>query len=147
MNVRISRVHNSARTWPPGYQTDGAAGLDLSAALLIPYELSPGERTKIPTGWAIEVPGGFEGQVRPRSGQALKFGLDVILGTVDSDYRGEVCVIVHNISNEPLVIAPGDRIAQLVIAPVAHVQIEVVDSLSDTARGDGGWGSTGVKTK
>lgn len=123
----------------------GAAGLDLSAALDAPIALAPGERALVPTGLAMAIPAGFEGQVRPRSGLAAKHGITCLNspGTVDSDYRGEVKVILINLGHEPFSISPGDRIAQLVIAPVAQAGVELVDSLDDTGRGSGGFGSTG----
>ncbi len=108
-------------------------------------EMAPGERRAVPTGIAIEIPDGYEGQVRPRSGRAIKEGLAMINspGTIDADYRGEVKVLLVNLGHAPIIIEPGDRIAQLVIAPVARVEIVEVDSLADTPRGSGGFGHTG----
>jgi dUTP pyrophosphatase len=145
--LQIHRLRPEAAE--PRYASDGAAGLDLSAALAAPLTLQPGERTAVPTGWALALPSGHEGQVRPRSGLALKRGITVANapGTIDEDYRGELAVLLVNLSREPQVIAPGDRIAQLVIAPVTHVAVVEVahaSSLGDTARGAGGFGSTGV---
>ena len=129
----------------PSYQTRGSAGMDLCAALAEPVQLAPGERRLIPTGLIFEIPQGFEGQVRPRSGLALKHGIGVVNspGTIDADFRGEVGIVLINHGTEPFVIEPLSRIAQLVIARVEQVQIEEVDSLSETARGAGGYGSTG----
>lgn len=132
----------------PNYQTDGASGMDLSAFLTEPITLKPLERKLIPTGLKIELPKGFEAQIRPRSGMSIKHGITLIncVGTIDEDYRGEVCVPIVNISNEEFTIHNQDRIAQMVIAPVTKATIEVVTELSDTRRGEGGFGSTGTKT-
>ena len=129
----------------PSYATPGAAGCDLRAAVEAPLTLAPGGRALVPTGIAIAVPEGYEGQVRMRSGLALKKGLILpnAPGTVDSDYRGEVRVIVANLGAEPVTIERGDRIAQLVIAPVARARFERADALPETGRGGGGFGSTG----
>ncbi len=128
----------------PRYMTEGAAGMDLSAALEAPLVLAPGERTLVPTGFAIAIPSGYEGQVRPRSGLALKHGLCIpnAPGTIDADYRGEIRVIVANFGNESVRIEPGSRIAQLVICPVAICDLIEVDELEETARGSGGFGHT-----
>ena len=130
----------------PRYMTAGAAGLDLCAALDAPFTLDPGERRLIPTGLALAIPAGFEGQVRPRSGLALRQGLTMLNspGTIDSDYRGEVGVIMINLGGESAVINPGDRVAQLVIAPVACAVLEECRELPATERGDGGFGHTGT---
>jgi len=130
----------------PAYQTPGSAGMDLRAALTEPYVLRSLERGLVPTGLAIAVPPGFEAQVRPRSGLALRKGLSMhnSPGTIDSDYRGELKVIVVNLSHEDIVIERGMRIAQMVICPVAQAEIVVVDTLDETDRGSGGFGSTGV---
>ena len=129
----------------PAYATPGAAGCDLRAAVTAPLTVAPGERALVPTGIAIAVPEGYEGQVRMRSGLALKNGLILpnAPGTIDSDYRGEIRVIVANIGNEPATLSRGDRIAQLVIAPVARAVLTKVDALPETGRGSGGFGSTG----
>tara|TARA_R110002020_G_scaffold15555_43_gene55490 strand:+ start:3078 stop:3551 length:474 start_codon:yes stop_codon:yes gene_type:complete len=131
----------------PAYQSAGAAGLDLIAAVAedAPLTVAPGARVQVPTGLQIALPAGTEGQVRPRSGLAAKHGLTVLNapGTIDADYRGEVGVLLVNLGTEPVTIARGDRIAQLVVAPVLQVAIEEVDALPDTARGGGGFGSTG----
>jgi dUTP pyrophosphatase len=130
----------------PRYQTDGSAGMDLQAAIASPLTLAPLGRAKIPTGLAFAIPQGFEGQVRPRSGLAAKSGITVLNapGTVDSDYRGEVQVVLVNLGDAPVAIAPLERIAQLVITPVARAELVLVDSLDPTKRGAGGYGSTGA---
>lgn len=129
----------------PEYKTSGAAGMDLCAAIEEPVTLKPLERTLIPTGLKIELEHGYEAQIRPRSGMSIKHGITLIncVGTIDEDYRGEVCVAVVNLSNDTYTIEPGERIAQMVIAKYEQVQIEVVAELTDTARGEGGFGSTG----
>lgn len=123
--------------------SDGAAGMDLAAAATV--ILAPGARALVPTGFAIEIPPGYEGQVRPRSGLAAKHGITVANapGTIDSDFRGEVQVILVNLSRESFTIERKERIAQLVIAPVVRAQVEVADALSSTARGENGFGSSG----
>ena len=129
----------------PAYETEGAAGLDLRAAVAEPVVLAPGARALIPTGLRLGLPPGYEGQVRPRSGLALKHGLTLLNtpGTIDCDYRGDVGVILINLGPEPFTIQRGDRIAQLIIAPVVQAEFEVVAELSATSRGAGGFGSTG----
>jgi dUTP pyrophosphatase len=126
----------------PKYMSAGAAGLDLASAADEPIEIAPGARAAVPTGLAFEIPPGFEGQVRPRSGLARKFGIGLpnAPGTIDSDYRGEVAVLLVNLGSEPFVVKPGD---QLVIAPVVIADLEEVTDLSDTVRGSGGFGHTG----
>ena len=130
---------------PPAYASEGAAGADLRAAVNGSVTLAPGARAVIPTGLVLEIPHGFEGQVRARSGLALKHGLALAngVGTIDADYRGEVGVVVVNLGAEPVTIARGDRIAQLVVAPVARAAFEPAEALAGTARGAGGFGSTG----
>jgi dUTP pyrophosphatase len=145
--LRIHRLREEAGALPR-YASDGAAGLDLQAALRAPLTLQPGERVAVPTGLSLALPPGHEGQVRPRSGLALKRGLTVANapGTIDEDYRGEVQVLLVNLSREAQVIESGDRIAQLVIAPVTRVvvtEVDSVDALGETVRGEGGFGSTG----
>jgi len=146
MKLALTRLAHGRDLPLPAYETPGAAGMDLRAAVDAPVTLVPGARTLIPTGFSIAVPEGFEAQVRPRSGLALKQGLSIpnAPGTIDSDYRGEVKVILINLGQEPAQIARGDRIAQLVIAPVARADIVEVATLDETARGAGGFGSTGV---
>jgi dUTP pyrophosphatase len=129
----------------PKYMSAGAAGLDLASAADEAITVAAGARVAVPTGLAFEIPQGFEGQVRPRSGLARKVGLTVVNapGTIDSDYRGEVQVLLINLGDAPHVIQPGDRIAQLVIAPVTIAELEETTQLSDTTRGAGGFGHTG----
>ncbi len=131
----------------PHYGTDDAAGADLRACLETPVTLAPGERRLIPTGLRMAIPSGYEGQVRPRSGLAIKKGLGVLNspGTIDADYRGDVMIILINLGQEPVTIERGERIAQLVIAPVTRGVFRFHDSLDETGRGEGGFGSTGVK--
>jgi dUTP pyrophosphatase len=131
---------------PPAYATAASAGMDLLAAVDEPLALAPGARALVPTGIAIALPPGTEGQVRPRSGLAVRHGITVLNspGTIDADYRGEVKVPLINHGQEPFVIERGTRIAQLVIAPVAQARWDIAADLDDTARGDGGFGSTGV---
>ncbi|MCM2263804.1 MAG: dUTP diphosphatase [Desulfuromonadales bacterium] len=146
LHVRVNKVRDTAII--PRYATEHAAGVDLHAALDSPLTIVPGERTLIPTGLALEIPWGYEGQVRPRSGLALRQGIALVNspGTIDADYRGEIGVIVINHGQEPVTFAPGDRIAQLVIAPVTRVEFEEVDELSTTRRAAGGFGHTGTGT-
>ncbi|MCB9707684.1 MAG: dUTP diphosphatase [Myxococcales bacterium] len=132
----------------PNYASEGAAGLDLQAAIPEPRCLARGEVLRIPTGVAVELPARHEGQVRPRSGLAARHGVTLLNapGTIDADYRGEICVLLINLGQEDYVVNPGDRIAQLVVAPVIHARIEVVSvlsALSSTKRGEDGFGSTG----
>ena len=142
--LRVSRTAGAEDLPLPSYATAGAAGLDLRAAVPARLVVAPGERTLVPTGLRIAVPPGYEAQVRPRSGLALRHG--IVLpnspGTIDSDYRGEVQVILWNTGAEPFAIARGDRIAQLVVAPVVRVEVEET-ALDETSRGAGGFGSTG----
>lgn len=130
----------------PAYQTEGAAGLDLCAAIAEAVVLRAGERRFIPTGLSMAIPRGFEGQVRPRSGLALKHGIGIVNspGTVDSDYRGEIGIVLVNHGAEPFTVEPRARIAQLVVAKVEHAEVVLVEELDPTARGAGGYGSTGV---
>ncbi len=140
----IKRLHPAASL--PSYATPGSAGLDLAAALETALVLAPGERALVPTGIALALPRGHEGQVRPRSGLAVKHGLTVLNapGTIDEDYRGEVKVALVNHGREPVRIEPGMRIAQLVVAPVTRVDPVEVRSLDETDRGAGGFGHTGA---
>jgi dUTP pyrophosphatase len=143
IEVSIMRLANGQGLPLPAYETAGASGMDLRSTEVI--TLKPGERCLVPTGLAIAVPYGFEAQVRPRSGLALKHGVTVLNapGTIDSDYRGEVKVPLINHGQEDFIISRGDRIAQMVIAPVTRVTWAEVDTLEDTARGTGGFGSSG----
>jgi dUTP pyrophosphatase len=129
----------------PAYQTPGSAGLDLCAALPEAVQIAPGERRLIPTGLIFEIPEGHEGQVRPRSGLALKHGISIVNspGTIDSDFRGEVGIVLINHGHEPFVVEPLSRIAQIVLARVEQLPIEEAENLSETTRGAGGYGSTG----
>lgn len=142
--ISIKRLRENARI--PRYMTDHAAGLDLFAALDAPVVLAPGERTLVPTGIALAIPEGFEGQVRPRSGLALRQGIGMVNapGTIDADYRGEVGVVLINHGREKVTLADGDRIAQLVIAPVIRANLVELEELPDTERGSGGFGHTGL---
>jgi dUTP pyrophosphatase len=145
--VRVRVAHVGAVRVPlPEYQTPGAAGMDLRAALVDPITIPAGERRFVPTGLALALPDGFEGQVRPRSGLALRHGIGIVNspGTIDADYRGEIGIVLVNHGGEPFVVEPLARIAQLVIAPVARADFAVVESLDATERGAGGYGSTGV---
>ena len=141
--LKIKRLpHNKIL---PEYKTEGAAGMDLCAAIEEAIELKPLERKLIPTGLKIELEHGYEAQIRPRSGLSIKHGITLIncVGTIDEDYRGEVCVPIVNISNEAYTIQPDERIAQMVIARAEQAKLEVVTELTDTERGEGGFGSTG----
>jgi dUTP pyrophosphatase len=132
---------------PPAYASQGAAGADLRAAVAEPLVVAPGARLVVPTGLVLEIPAGFEGQVRARSGLALMKGIALAngVGTIDADYRGEVGVLVVNLGNEAVTLSRGERIAQLVIAPVARAVFEETSLLGETPRGDGGFGSTGAR--
>ena len=130
----------------PSYETAGAAGMDIRAAVSDPIVLAPGQRALVPTGFIFEIPQGFEVQVRPRSGIAFKNGVTCLNtpGTIDSDYRGEVKVLLINLGQEDFTIERGMRIAQLVVAPVVQARVQEADAFSETQRGGGGFGSTGV---
>ena len=147
MRARIVRLPHARDLPLPSYATAGSAGMDLRAA--VPegdaLTLEPGQRAMVPTGLAIAVPPGFEAQVRPRSGLAAKHGISCVNtpGTIDSDYRGEVHVILVNLGHEPFIVHRGERIAQMIIAAYARVDWDEVDALDDTERGAGGFGSTG----
>ncbi|HEY7228738.1 MAG TPA: dUTP diphosphatase [Pseudolabrys sp.] len=147
LEVHLMRLAHGKDLELPAYQSEHAAGLDLLAAVpaSAPVTLAAGSRALIPTGVAIAVPAGYEAQVRPRSGLAARHGLSVLNapGTIDADYRGEIQVLLVNLGGEPVVIPRGMRIAQLVIAPVAHAHIVETASLDKTSRGSGGFGSTG----
>ncbi len=142
---KVGFVRLSERARLPQYMTAGAAGMDVSAVLDAPVVLAPGQRVAVPTGLAMELPEGFEAQVRPRSGLAWKAGITVVNapGTIDSDYRGEVRILLVNLGQEPHTIEHGERIAQLVISPVVQAQVHEVAALSESARGAGGFGHTG----
>lgn len=145
--IRVMRVRPGYGDVPlPAYATEHAAGADLRAAIDDPVTLQPGEIKAIPTNIAIELPEHLEAQVRPRSGLALKHGITLpnTPGTIDADYRGEIKVIMANIGREPFVVTRGDRIAQLVVAPVVHARWLEAETLNETARGDGGFGHSGT---
>ncbi len=144
--VRIKRLPHGKEFSAPQYATPGSVGLDLRAALDRSVELAPGARALIPTGFALEIPPGLEGQVRPRSGLAVKKGVTVLNspGTIDPDYRGEVKVILVNLGAEPVSINPGERIAQLVFAPAVRIRWAEAEELDASTRGAGGFGHTGV---
>lgn len=146
--VRLRRLAHGGGLALPAYESDGAAGLDLPAAVpaSAPLRLAPGTHAMVPTGFEIEIPAGFEGQVRPRSGLAARHGVTVLNapGTVDCDYRGELNVLLVNLGGEAFEIGRGMRIAQLVVAPVSRAVVMEAGSLSASARGQGGFGSTGL---
>ncbi len=143
--VRVRRLPHAADLPLPSPASPGSAGLDLRAAVAAELVVPPGGRLLVPTGLVLEIPAGWEGQVRPRSGLALRHGLTLpnAPGTIDSDYRGEVAVILANLGSEPVTIRRGDRIAQLVVAPVARVVWEEAEDLAPSERQGGGFGSTG----
>ena len=146
ISVAIQRLPHGENLALPAPATDISAGVDLVAAVTDPVVLEPGRRALIPTGIAIQLPGGFEAQVRPRSGLAAKHGVTILNspGTIDADYRGEIGVILINHGEEPFTVTRGMRIAQMVVQPVIGAQWREVDGLDETARGDGGFGSTGT---
>jgi dUTP pyrophosphatase len=149
VSVPVLRLPHGRDLPLPEYATSGSAGVDLLAAIDAPLTLAVGGRALVPSGIAVALPAGWEAQVRPRSGLAAKHG--IILpnapGTIDSDYRGEIKVIMANLGDAPFTVEPGMRIAQMVVAPVARLTWEEVDSLPDTERGAGGFGSTGTKAR
>jgi dUTP pyrophosphatase len=140
------KVINLSRHALPEYETAQSAGLDIRANLEAPVTLGTLERALVPTGLFIELPAGYEAQIRPRSGLAIKHGISLVNapGTIDADYRGEIKVIVINLSNQPFTIADGERICQMVVAKHERVEWEATDELDKTARGEGGFGHTGV---
>jgi dUTP pyrophosphatase len=146
VEIAVTRLLHNADLPLPAYETAQSAGMDLAAAIDAPITLSPGERSMVPTGLAIALPAGYEAQVRPRSGLAAKNGVTVLNtpGTVDADYRGEVKVILINLGDTAFEIERGMRIAQMVIAPITQAAFAEVDELPETARGTGGFGSTGT---
>jgi dUTP pyrophosphatase len=147
IEIRVRKLHPQAVV--PAYMTEHAAGMDLCTVLDAPVLLSPGERTLLPTGLAMEIPPGYEGQVRPRSGLALNKGLALVNspGTIDADYRGEIGIIIINHGQEPVEFQSGDRIAQLIIAPVTQAVLVETIELSDSVRSCGGFGHTGVNNR
>lgn len=148
--VKVVRLAHAAGLSLPAYQSAGAAGLDLVAAVAenAPVAIDPGKRALVPTGLTMEIPRGYEGQVRPRSGLAARHGITVLNspGTIDADYRGEVQVILVNLGDAPFTVVRGERIAQLVVAPVVQASLVETKALEATARGAGGFGSTGSRT-
>jgi dUTP pyrophosphatase len=143
----LLKIRNTSHHPLPDYETEGASGMDLRAYVAESITLKALERTLVPTGLFVEIPIGYEGQVRPRSGLSIKHGISLVncVGTIDSDYRGELKIPVINLSNETYTIQDGERIAQLVIASYERVKTVAVEELSDTERGKGGFGSTGTK--
>lgn len=143
----LLKIRNTSHHPLPDYETEGASGMDIRAYVTEPITLKALERTLVPTGLFVEIPVGYEGQVRPRSGLSIKHGISLVncVGTIDSDYRGELKIPVINLSNETYTIQDGERIAQLVIASYERVKTVAVEELSDTERGKGGFGSTGTK--
>ena len=151
ITIEVLRLAHAEGLELPAYQSAGAAGLDLIAAVpeSEPMILAPGTRKLVPTGLVLQIPAGYEVQVRPRSGLALRHGITLLNspGTIDSDYRGEVMAMLINLGAEPVTIERGERIAQIVVAPVVQAKLVEVTAVSDTARGAGGFGSTGTKLK
>ncbi len=148
VELQITRLEHGRDIPLPSYETEGSAGMDIRAAVSEPMTIKPGARALVPSGFKMALPVGFEAQIRPRSGLALKKGISLpnTPGTIDADYRGEVGVILINLGDEDFVIERGDRIAQMVIAPVTRGIWSEVETLDETARGTGGFGSTGVAT-
>lgn len=144
--VKIKRLPHAQNMELPCYMSDMAAGMDISAALSAPVTINPGETVLVPTGLAVALPAGYEFQIRPRSGLAIKKGLTVVNapGTIDADYRGEIKVGLINLGPEPVTVKPGDRIAQMVLSKVWQVEWDEVQELDDTSRGHGGFGHTGT---
>ena len=145
VTLKVKRLDNNLDLPLPAYETDGSSGLDIRASVDEPMILEPGDIRLIPTGLSVSIPPGYEGQIRPRSGLALKHGIGMVNspGTIDSDYRGEIKVILINLGNEAFDCQRGMRIAQLVVQRVERVRIEITTTLTETHRGDGGFGSTG----
>lgn len=143
LTIKIKKLDNNFSL--PEYATKGSAGMDLTAGINDQITLKPMERKLIPTGFIIELPEGFEAQIRPRSGMSIKHGITLVncVGTIDEDYRGEVCVPLINLSGENYTISPGDRIAQMIISPVIKVELSEVNLVNSTSRDIGGFGSTG----
>jgi len=144
LRIKIKLLRENARI--PCYMSGGSSGMDLVASIDSPVEIKPHDFCTLPTGIAVSIPAGYEGQIRARSGLASKYGIGVLNapGTIDSDYRGEIKVILFNFGKKPFLVHPGDRIAQLVISPVVRVKLEVTDELDQTERGKGGFGHTGI---
>ena len=149
IDIAVVRLPHGADLALPAYASDDCAGMDLAAAVDTALTMAPGERVLIPTGLGIALPPGYEAQIRPRSGLALKHGVTVLNspGTVDADYRGEIGVILANFGAEPFTVKRGMRIAQLVVAPVSRARWQLVEDLPESARGAGGFGSSGLETR
>lgn len=147
MKVYFKKLPHATDLALPSYESDYAAGMDIRAALDKPVELQPGRRALVPTGLQMALPQGYEAQIRPRSGLAYRNGITMLNtpGTIDADYRGEVKVLAVNLGDSAFTIEHGDRIAQMVIAPVTQADVQEAETLADTKRGSGGFGSTGVK--
>lgn len=143
MNLKIKLLNSEAKL--PAYQTEHSAGMDVCACIDEPVVIRPGERQLIGCGFSVAIPEGYELQIRPRSGNALKYGITMAnaVGTIDADYRGEIGVILLNLGQEDFVVNSGDRIAQMVLAKYEKAELETVDSLDETLRGEGGFGHTG----
>jgi len=149
VRVRLKRCPGAQNLPIPAYMSEGASGMDLHACVDEPVVIPPGERRLIPTGFSISLPSGYEAQIRPRSGLALNNGITILNspGTIDSDYRGEISVILANLGQAPFTVRRADRIAQMVIARVARAELEVAESIDKTEREDGGFGHTGIGGK
>jgi dUTP pyrophosphatase len=147
ISLKIKRLENNPDLPLPGYETEGSSGMDIRAAVEAPVILNPGEVRLVPTGFAVSIPYGYEVQVRPRSGLALRHGIGMVNspGTIDSDYRGEISIIMINWGQKPFTINRGDRIAQMVLNKVYKADLVNVDSLDSTIRGDGGFGHSGIE--
>tara|TARA_B100000767_G_C19692769_1_gene504778 strand:+ start:672 stop:1112 length:441 start_codon:yes stop_codon:yes gene_type:complete len=143
--IQIKKLFDKVLT--PKYETSGSSGMDIAAYLKQDISVSPGDKAMVPTGFSLSIPQGYEVQIRPRSGLAAKKGITILNtpGTIDSDYRGEIKIILINLSKDMFVIKNGERIAQMVVCPVEQVSLEEVEELSDTDRGKDGFGSTGTK--
>jgi len=146
IGIEISLLPHGKGLAVPEKATQGSSGVDLRAAIEDDILIEPGQRVLVPTGLRVAIPRGYEWQIRPRSGLAIRHGITILNtpGTIDSDYRGEVCIVLANLGSEQVRIARGDRIAQAVLSPVASPQIELVDDLPETARGEGGFGHSGT---
>ncbi|WP_138429141.1 dUTP diphosphatase [Fodinibius saliphilus] len=147
MKIQFKKLAHAKDLPLPSYESASAAGMDIRAALEAPIVLAPGKRTLISTGLKMAIPQGYEAQIRPRSGLAYRNGITMLNtpGTIDADYRGEIKVLAVNLGEEPFEITHGDRVAQMIIAPVLQADIDEVEILADTDRGEGGFGSTGIK--
>jgi dUTP pyrophosphatase len=147
VKIKVKRISNGSDVDLPKYESEGSAGMDIRACVEKPIKLNPGEIKLIPTGLAFSIPAGYEGQIRPRSGLALRNGIGMVNspGTIDSDYRGEIGIVMINWGTEPFTIMRGDRIAQMIIAKVYRAELNAVEDLDETLRGDGGFGHSGTK--